>query len=85
MTAAAEAGEWANVIALEAKRSGLLTSAFDAASPADETTARQIHAILDCDKRLMGMGVTARDAAAAEIARMQRSNKIKQAYQSAGR
>lgn len=84
MTAAAEAGEWQQVITLETERSGLLNQAFAAASPANEQTARQIHAILDCDKRLMSLGVTARDEAAVEISQMQRGQKVKQAYRSAG-
>lgn len=85
MTELGAAGEWQQVIALETQRSALLEQAFADAARADERTARQIHAILDSDKRLMNLGVVARDEAAAEIAQMQRGRKVQQAYRDAGR
>lgn len=84
MAESGAAGDWQQVIELETRRSALLSDAFDAAAPADEFTVRQIGAILAADKRLMGLGVTARDEAAAELAQMQRGRKVKQAYRDAG-
>jgi hypothetical protein len=78
------AGDWAQVIELESRRSALLEQAFAESVPADESTARQIHAILSADKHLMSLGVEARNEAAAELASLQRGRKVQQAYHSAG-
>lgn len=83
MATLAAAGEWRQVIELESQRSVLLNDAFSEARPADEVTARQIRAILASDKQLMGMGVTARDEAAAELAQLQRGRKVNNAYRNA--
>ena len=77
-------GDWRQVIELESQRSALLQQAFAEPAPADESTARQIHAILEADKRLMNLGVIARDEAAAELASLQRGRKGQQAYLSTG-
>jgi hypothetical protein len=77
-------GQWQQVIELESTRSALLEQAFARRAPADEVTARQIHAILAADKQLMSLGVEARDEAAAELAQMQRGRKCQQAYRSIG-
>ena len=78
------AGEWQQVIELEPQRSAVLHSAFDVDAKADETTAQQVSAILAVDRRLMNLGVVARDQAAVELGQMQRGRKVKQAYRSAG-
>lgn len=85
MTTAGEAGEWEQVVALEAERSPLLTAAFDRTEAVAPVEAGQIQAILACDKQLMGLTLTARDGAAAELGQLQRGRKGTQAYQSAGR
>lgn len=77
-------GDWQQVIVLESRRSALLEQAFAEPAPADEPTARQIHAILEADRYLMNLGVEARDGAAAELARMQRGRRGQQAYRNAG-
>jgi hypothetical protein len=78
------AGDWEQVLELERRRSGLLEQAFTEALPADEPTASRIRAILETDKRLMSLGVEARDEAASELAQLQRGRKGQQAYRSAG-
>jgi hypothetical protein len=75
-------GQWQQVIELETARSALLEQAFAQRAPADEPTARQIHAILEADKQLLSLGVVARDEAATELAHMQRGRKGQQAYRS---
>jgi len=77
-------GDWQQVIALEGQRRTLLDQAFSETLPADEITAGQIHAILEADKRLMHVGVEARDEAATELTRIQRGRKVKRAYGRAG-
>jgi hypothetical protein len=77
-------GRWQQVIELESARSDLLQQAFARRLPADEPTARQIHALLEADKYLMSLGVEARDAAAAELAQVQRGRKGQQAYRNVG-
>ncbi len=84
MLEAGSTGDWQTVIALEVDRSGQLDAAFAGAQAADPAFAERIRAILDVDKRLMGLSVTARDQAAAELTQLQRGNKVKQAYQNAG-
>jgi hypothetical protein len=84
MAALGAEGNWPQVIALEVQRSALLAQAFADDVPADEVTVRQIHSILEADKRLMQQSVEARDEAAAELASMQRGRKVRQAYNNPG-
>lgn len=77
-------GDWAEVVALESQRSDMLQQAFAVPGRADQLTAGKIQAILEADKRLMQLGLQARDEAAAELAQMQRGRKVQRAYRDAG-
>lgn len=77
-------GAWEAVVELERRRSAVLEKAFAGSTPLDDATAQKIRAILEIDKRLMSVGVVARDEAATEIAQLQRGRKGQQAYRNAG-
>lgn len=80
-----DAGDWPAVIALEPERRSLLEQAFATHAPVDELIAERVRAILDLDRRLMAMTVTARDSLAAEISRASKGRKATSAYHAAGR
>lgn len=80
MAACGEAGDWQQVIELEAQRSHVLAQAFEVAEAVDVATSAQISEILAVDKQLLQLGVVAQGEAAAELAQMQRGRKVTQAY-----
>jgi hypothetical protein len=79
----AEAGEWEQVMPLEEERRRLIEQAFPlseelAKSP---STAGILKQIIDCDNRVMELGVQAQGEARGMLTKLQKGRRATQAYQ----
>jgi hypothetical protein len=82
MLVSAEAGEWAQLMALEAKRRPMLTALFEpVAGVRDIQAVRDIaETVLTVDRRILALSEAGRDQTAADLARLDQGRRAIQAY-----
>jgi hypothetical protein len=76
--------DWQAVVELEPQRRQLLQRAFATQLPVDEVMAERVRAILDLDKHLMALTVSAKERIAGDISRSNKGRAAANAYRSAG-
>jgi hypothetical protein len=82
MLVSAEAGEWEQLMALEAKRRPLLTALFEPV--ADASAVRVVRdiaeVVLKADRRILALSEAGREQTAADLARIDQGQRAVRAY-----